>query len=398
MSEYQYYEFLAIDRRLDARAQQELRAVSSRARITPTRFVNTYEWGDLRSDPRALMASHFDAFLYLTNWGTRQLMFKMPSSVLDSEVVQRYCATDTCCAWASGDSVIVSLTTEKDEDYWDDSAEQSLDSIVSVRSELAGGDRRLLYLAWLLSVDAGVLEEAEIEPPVPAGLRELSDPLRAVVEFLRLDDDLVSAAAEASEPLTSMDRSAGDARRWVARLPARDKEDLLVRLVSGELDVSRELAGRFRAETDAVVVREGTRTVAELQDAARQACERRERRAAERRAEVQASRARSQAAAREQHLTDLAARQEQAWTQVDLAIEARQPARYDEAITLLSDLRAVSEREDCRDAFDQRLRDLHQRHARKVSLLQRLERAKLSQRRTDRTLEPHADGAQAGRR
>lgn len=52
MSEYQYYEFLAIDRRLDARAQQELRAVSSRARITPTRFVNTYEWGDLRSDPR----------------------------------------------------------------------------------------------------------------------------------------------------------------------------------------------------------------------------------------------------------------------------------------------------------------------------------------------------------
>lgn len=79
-----------------------------------------------------------------------------------------------------------------------------------------------------------------------------------------------------------------------------------------------------------------------------------------------------------QHLTDLAARQEQAWTQVDLAIEARQPARYDEAITLLSDLRAVSEREDRREAFDQRLRDLHQRHARKVSLLQRLERAKLS--------------------
>ncbi len=83
---------------------------------------------------------------------------------------------------------------------------------------------------------------------------------------------------------------------------------------------------------------------------------------------------------------------------MDLAIEARQPARYDEAITLLSDLRAVSEREDRRDAFDQRLRDLHQRHTRKVSLLQRLERAKLSQRRTDRTLEPHADGAQAGRR
>ena len=54
--------------------------------------------------------------------------------------------------------MIVSLTTEKEEDFWDDSAEQSLDSIVPVRSELGGGDRRLLYLSWLLSVDAGVLD------------------------------------------------------------------------------------------------------------------------------------------------------------------------------------------------------------------------------------------------
>ncbi len=186
MSEYQYYEFLAIDRPLDARAQEKLRAVSSRARITPTRFVNTYEWGDLRGDPRALMASHFDAFLYLANWGTRQLMFKLPSSALNINVASGYCATDSACAWAAGDSLIVSLTSEKQEDDWDQSAEESLESIVPVRTELAEGDRRLLYLAWLLSVDAGVLDEAELEPPVPAGLRDLSGPLRAVIEFLRL--------------------------------------------------------------------------------------------------------------------------------------------------------------------------------------------------------------------
>jgi hypothetical protein len=160
VSEYQYYEFLAIDRPLDARAQQELRAVSSRARITPTQFVNTYEWGDLRADRQVLMASYFDAFLYLASWGTRQLMFRLPSSVLELDVVSRYCATDTACAWAAGDSVIVSLTSEKEDDYWDESAEGSLGSIVPVRSELAVGDRRLLYLAWLLSVDAGVLDEA----------------------------------------------------------------------------------------------------------------------------------------------------------------------------------------------------------------------------------------------
>jgi hypothetical protein len=274
VSEYQYYEFLAIDRPLDGRAQQELRVVSSRAQITATQFVNTYEWGALRADPQVLMASYFDAFLYLSNWGTRQLMFRLPSTVLDLEMVGRYCATDTACAWAAGDSVIIALTSEKDDDDWDDSAEGSLGSIVPVRAELAVGDRRQLYLAWLLSVDAGVLDEAELEPPVPPGLRELSGPLRAVVEFLRLDDDLLSAAAEASEPLTSTDSSAGHVRRWVARLPAREKEDVLVQLVSGDLDVSRELVRRFRTESHPGREREGTRTVAELQDAALQARER----------------------------------------------------------------------------------------------------------------------------
>lgn len=378
MSEYQYYEFLAIDRPLDAREQQQLRAVSSRARITATHFVNTYEWGDLRADPRALMASHFDASLYLANWGTRQLMFRLPSSVLDLDVVGRYCATDTACAWAVGDSVIVSLTSEKEDEYWDESAEESLGSIVPVRSELAMGDRRLLYLAWLLSVEAGVLEGDELEPPVPAGLRDLTDPLRAVVEFLRLDEELVAAAAEASEPLTTADPSAATLRRWVSRLPAREKEDVLIRVVSGDPDVGRELACRFRADCSPVLDRGGTRTVAELQGAALHTREDRQRLAAQRRAEEKATSARTQAAAREQHLTVLSARQEQAWTQVHAAIEARQPAYYDEAVAILTDLRAVSEREDRRDAFDQRLIDLQQRHARKVSLLERFERAGLA--------------------
>ena len=35
MSEYQYYEFLAIDRRLGTRETAQLRALSTRAEITP---------------------------------------------------------------------------------------------------------------------------------------------------------------------------------------------------------------------------------------------------------------------------------------------------------------------------------------------------------------------------
>ena len=55
MGEYQYYEFLAVDRPLKADQIDALRALSTRAEITSTTFVNTYHWGDFRGDPRALI-------------------------------------------------------------------------------------------------------------------------------------------------------------------------------------------------------------------------------------------------------------------------------------------------------------------------------------------------------
>ena len=48
MSEYQYYEFRAIDRSLDHHQMQKLRAASSRAVITPTSFVNEYNGATLK--------------------------------------------------------------------------------------------------------------------------------------------------------------------------------------------------------------------------------------------------------------------------------------------------------------------------------------------------------------
>ena len=52
MSEYQYYEFRAIDRPLTDRQVQELRAISTRAAISRTSFSNDYTYGDLKANPR----------------------------------------------------------------------------------------------------------------------------------------------------------------------------------------------------------------------------------------------------------------------------------------------------------------------------------------------------------
>jgi hypothetical protein len=51
MSEYQYYEFQAIDRPLTKQEMAEVRSLSTRATITPTRFVNVYHWGNFKGDP-----------------------------------------------------------------------------------------------------------------------------------------------------------------------------------------------------------------------------------------------------------------------------------------------------------------------------------------------------------
>ncbi len=42
VSEYQYYDFLALDKPLTDKQRADLRKLSSRAEITATRFVNEY--------------------------------------------------------------------------------------------------------------------------------------------------------------------------------------------------------------------------------------------------------------------------------------------------------------------------------------------------------------------
>ena len=102
MSEYQYYEFAAVDRPLGARDLDTLRGLSTRAHITPTSFVNTYQWGSFKGDPRRLVERYFDAFLYLANWGTRELIVRLPARLVDPGTAQRYCSGDAVSAWTRG--------------------------------------------------------------------------------------------------------------------------------------------------------------------------------------------------------------------------------------------------------------------------------------------------------
>lgn len=189
MSEYQYYEFQAVDRPLTETEMAELRSSSTRARITPASFVNDYSWGNFKGDEDAWMEKYFDAFLYLANWGTHILKLRLPARLLDIKTARPYCAGERASVREKNGKVILTFVSE--DEQGDDLVEGSghLSSLIPVRAELGRGDLRALYLGWLLCVQSGDLDDDDLEPPVPAGLAQLSASLKSVVEFLRIDPE-----------------------------------------------------------------------------------------------------------------------------------------------------------------------------------------------------------------
>jgi hypothetical protein len=386
MSEYQYYEFLVVDRPLDDRQQADVRSLSTRASITATSFVNEYHWGNFRGDPSRMMERYYDAHLYLTNWGTHRIMLRLPRDLLDIDVAEHYCVGDQMTAWTTGKFLVLDMTSEDDSGDWDYDPQGRLSAIVAVRTELATNDLRPLYLAWLAGYGAWERDEHAfdrdedhtLEPPVPPGLTMLTAAQQALADFLRLDDDLLAIAAQTSPPLDEIADDSGQLAAWVANLPHAEKNRLLLRIVEDHAVIVRmEMLRRFRDEHTPNIPDPPRRTVADLLDGAAQRRADRERREAARRAEEQARHEKARALARERRLDELARAEDAAWSRVDAMIATRKPAEYDAVITLLTDLQALAERDGRRHTFTQRTMALRQMHTRKPSLIERLNRAGL---------------------
>jgi len=379
MSEYQYYEFQAIDRPLTAREMSDLRSYSTRARITPTSFVNDYSWGSFKGNEDAWMEKYFDAFLYLANWGTHVLELRLPSRLLDPATAKAYCSGDSASVREKSGKVILSFVSEDEEGGDWVEGEGQLSSLISVRTELARGDLRALYVGWLLRVQSGELDDEDPEPPVPPGLGQLSAPLENLAEFLRIDGDLLLAAAEASPPIGDAGIDRDEVRAWVGKLVTREKDELITGLVvDADHAQIAELLQRFlkeRAAADGGPATTG-RTVGQLLQVAEAYTTEREHLEAEGRAKEKARREREAAIAREKHLDRLVGREVELWTEVDGLIATKQPKSYDQAVKLLVDLRDLAARGQGSD-FELRIEALRQAQARKPSFLERLRRAGL---------------------
>ena len=383
MSEYQYYEFQALDRPLTRAQMDELRAHSSRARITPTSFVNEYNWGSFKGDPVKWIEKYFDAFLYVANWGSRWFMLRVPKRLLDPKIVSQYCAGESFSFHTKGEHIILSFNSEDEVGEWED-GEGWLASLTALRSELMHGEYRCLYLGWLLALQACELDSDTIEPPVPSGLGELSAPLRGLEEFLRIDSDLIAAAAECSNERSAPTLSRTDIAGWVAKLPSQEKDKVIAALLqSGDLHVGDELRQRALRE-----IRGGAqcghdskenerRRVMQLVERAESIAKDRRQRETEKRSRENAKREREQAEKRKKHLKSLIGKENALWSKIDVLIATKQPKRYDEAVSLLRDLHDVAMMTGQQCAFSSRMETLCREQARKPSLLDRFRKANL---------------------
>lgn len=378
MSEYQYYEFLALDRPLTAEEIKEVRAISSRAEITPTHFVNTYNYGDFRGNPKEFLTRYYDAMVYVANWGSRRFMLRLPRGLMDEKVLGMYCAGESADAYLTAEAVVLDLSGDtEDPDDWEQ-GEGWMGSLVPLRADLLQGDHRALYLAWLRCADNGDLDEDNVEPPVPPGLRQLSGALSALADFLRLDPRLIEAAAEASSDLSP--RPEGFSA-WLTGLSTEEKDRLLLAFVEGtDPHLGSRLLQRFQKTAGSAgagpgAKRRTVRALLAVAEAKKQAYRREQERKA---AEEKARREAAEAAVRAKHLAALAKRQEQAWADAERLIDTKQPKAYDEAVTFLKDLRDIAAEEKKLGLFTNRLAALQERHSKKLSFLERLRKAGLS--------------------
>ena len=377
VSEYLYYEFRAVDRPLTHREIRELRALSTRAEITATSFVNTYNWGDFKGDPDILMEKYFDAFVHTANGCVFQLVLRLPRRALDAKDVSAHCVGESLRMRKTKNFTILEFISEGEGRDWEDS-EGWMDSLIPLRADLMRGDLRALYLGWLFCLQNQELSPHATEPLVPAGLAKLPAPLQSLAHFLGLDEDLIKAAAERSSNLSAASPSRAKLAAWIATMPEAEKNAFLLGMAEDNDSCSRnDLLRRFdqyclppmsRAERED----SQPRTVSQIMAVAQSHATRRIRREAERNAAEQEKQERSRTAARLQYLDKLAGREAQIWEQVDALAQTKQPNNYDRAVSHVVDLRDLAARRGQQVHFDSALERLRMNHRAKPTFLRRL--------------------------
>ncbi|MGB3225628.1 MAG: hypothetical protein WBB23_22760 [Desulforhopalus sp.] len=376
MSEYQYYNFRAIDNPLSPEQMEHLRNISSRAEITPVSFVNEYYWGDLHANPRDLMLDFFDIHVYLANWGSAVLMLRLPREALDKQTLEAFTVDSYfevesvsdywLLTWSLGESNDYDLFEEGEGDSW-------MTRLAPLREELLRGDLRSLYIGWLQAVTVVESMDEEQEPMALDSLGNLTAAQQALAEFLAVDPDLLAGAGIGSRTDTRKEKDGVAHNAWLDTLSREEIQRYLHQMLTGQgAQAERSLQRNFAAwQSEANPDTQMCRTVEELWQLADQSQKVRLAQQAKARKKAEAETRRK----RETYLTLMAKNFGGAWKVVHKDADRGCASGYDSACRQLIDLRDAYDLQGNRNIFQQEFKNFLSEHKQRKALMTRLKSA-----------------------
>ena len=372
MSEYQYYEFVAVDGPISDEGMRYAQGCSSRAQVSRHRWQNTYHFGDFHGSAETLL-KHYDAHFYIANWGSVRLGLAFPEGCLSPVALRPYLR--------KGKQYEITLTAQQVENRWIvwwerneeggwgwTEGEGIIDQLLGIREELMCGDYRALFLGWLADFDPeewqDPKESSAVIPPIPMGLDNLSPPLSALIGHFPVDCDALSVACVLSQ---SARRDRIPIASVIEELPESEMRQLLQRVAQG--DGARVMSELNRltypvAEAPATPGMTCTEFAARILDVRKARLER----------EAQAAEAKRQCEqeARRQHLAAVMKRADTIWAGLDSLMDQKIASAYDQAAAQLNELHDAHEQAGGNSRFQERLRAFRERYARRPAMMRRI--------------------------
>jgi hypothetical protein len=372
MSEYQYYEFQAIDRALTSKEKEEICKLSSRVKPTANVASFVYHYGNFPGRAEDVLAKYFDIMYYIANWGSHQLAFRFPKNLISAKAIAPYCL-DNCIELSFvGDWAILNWQFGQEDGFngWIE-GEGTLDQLIELHQEILDQDYRGLYLAWLKGI---TLEEEyidfdpnQLEAPIPADLQKLSQSQKAFCEIFEVNPHLLTVAQSVSPVATPTKGLSLESA--IAQLSRAECDDFLVRLAKGEHNLSTQLK-RTLAEAEHLTsnptVGKPQRKIAQLLAAASEQEAIWERQELEKAEKV-----------RIKALQAIAPKADAMWAEIDTLLVAPKTQNYDQALKLLIQLRDLANYQNQTVIFQERVQRIAKKYPNRTGLLDRLRKAEL---------------------
>lgn len=252
MSEFQYYEFYSIDRELTKQEREEIAGLSSRFSPTSRRAIFSYSYSSFRHDVESVLLKYFDFFLYISNWGTKRLMYKFPIDIVDYKEIKQYiCDFDNYVVnngiriFKKSGFVLVDINlSEEGGDIWIEEEDRWSSDLIGLRQDIIEGDYRSLFIIWLhikqLEYESKQIEiETEIPRKlIPNNLDRLNARLESLMRLYQVNIDWFKGASKYSESSNSQEH---DYSEEVQKLPIDRKNEYLLKILRGEYNLRIKL-------------------------------------------------------------------------------------------------------------------------------------------------------------